>query len=258
MFRKTGSKLEQKLRSFDMKIKYLIVSVMIMLLVISTPSSYAGGAKLGTAAAAELLIPMGARSVGMGGANLANVDLTEAIYWNPAGLAALQSAEATFTYQTYFADMSLSYFTLGYYFEGIESTFGLSLQTVDIGDIVETTIESPEGTGDLITPQYLTFNLSFSKRLTSRIRFGLNTKFISESIGNMSATGWAWDFGIQYISDINLDFGIVLKNIGSNMQFDGTGIEFDSECHDKKNESGYCQKRTAYQFANGSGLSVPD
>jgi hypothetical protein len=212
-----------------MKIKNLLVSVMIILLVISTQNSYAGGAKLGTSAAAELLIPMGARSIGLGGANIANVNMTDAIYWNPAGLSTLQSAEATFTYQTYFADMSVSYFTLGYYFQGIESTMGLSVQSIDIGEIIETTIENPEGTGDRITPQYLTFNLSFAKLLTSRIRFGFNTKLISEKIGNMNASAVAWDFGIQYISDLNIDFGITLKNIGTSMQFDGTGIEFDSQ-----------------------------
>jgi opacity protein-like surface antigen len=58
--------------------------------------------------------------------------------------------------------------------------------------------------------------------------FGINTKLISERIGNMSASAVAWDFGLQYRSDLNIDFGITLKNLGSTMQYDGTGIEFDS------------------------------
>jgi Type IX secretion system protein PorV len=211
-----------------MKIKYIIVSVMIILLFISTQNTFAGGRKLGTSAASELLIPMGARSVGMGGANIANVTMTDAIYWNPAGLAALQSAEVGFSYMTYFADMKVSYFTLGYYLEGISSTMGVTMQAMDIGEIIETTIEDPEGTGKIITPQYLTFNISFARLLTDHIRFGLNTKVISERIGNMSASAVAWDFGIQYISELNIDFGITLKNLGTSMQFDGTGIEFDS------------------------------
>ena len=210
-----------------MKIKYLLVSVMIILLVISTQDTFAGGRKLGSAAASELLIPMGARSVGMGGANIANVSQTEAIYWNPAGLANLQSSEASFSYMTYFADMNVSYFTLGYYMEGI-GTLGLSLQSLDIGDLIVTTVDNPEGTGEILSPDYITVNATFSRRLTDRILFGVNTKLISERIGNMSASAVAWDFGIQYISDLNIDFGIVLKNIGTSMQFDGTGIEFDS------------------------------
>ncbi|MCP4411929.1 MAG: UPF0164 family protein [Gammaproteobacteria bacterium] len=210
-----------------MKIKYILVSVMIILLIVSAQDTFAGERKLGSSAASELLIPMGARSIGMGGANIANVSNSEAIYWNPAGLAKLEGAEASFTYMTYFADMNVSYATLGYTLEDL-GTFGLSLQALDIGSIEVTTFENPEGTGDVITPDYITFSATFAKLLTDRIMFGVNTKLISERIGNMSASAVAWDFGLQYRSDINIDFGITLKNIGSSMQFDGTGIEFDS------------------------------
>ena len=56
-----------------MKIKYILVSVMIILLIVSAQDTFAGERKLGSSAASELLIPMGARSIGMGGANIANV-----------------------------------------------------------------------------------------------------------------------------------------------------------------------------------------
>jgi hypothetical protein len=210
-----------------MKIKYLLVGVLMILLLVSTQDTFAGERKIGSSAAAELLIPMGARSIGMGGANIANVSRTEAIYWNPAGLASLEGAEASFTYMTYFADMNVSYATVGYNLEDV-GTVGLSLQALDIGGIEVTTINSPEGTGEIITPDFITINATFAKALTSRIMFGINTKLVSERIGNMTASAVAWDFGLQYRSDLNLDFGITLKNLGSTMQFDGTGIEFDS------------------------------
>ena len=107
-------------------------------------------------------------------------------------------------------------------------TFGLSLQSMDIGGIEVTTIESPDGTGEVLNPDYITLNLTFSRAMTDRILFGINTKMVSERIGNMSASAVAWDFGLQYRSELNIDFGVTLKNIGSSMQFDGTGIEFDS------------------------------
>ena len=210
-----------------MKIKYFLLGVMIILLIVSTQDTFAGERKIGSSAASELLIPMGARSIGMGGANIANVSRTEAIYWNPAGLASLEGAEATFTYMTYFADMNVSYAAVGYNIEDI-GTFGLSLQALDIGGIEVTTIDRPEGTGEILNPDFITLNATFAKMLTSRIMFGVNTKLISERIGNMSASAVAWDFGLQYRSDINIDFGVTLKNLGSSMQFDGTGIEFDS------------------------------
>ena len=43
------------------------------------------------------------------------------------------------------------------------------------------------------------------------------------------ATAVAFDLGLQYRSNMNIDFGIVLRNIGSSLQYDGTGAEFDSD-----------------------------
>ncbi len=210
-----------------MKIKYFLVGVVIILLVISAQDTFAGDRKLGSSAASELLIPMGARSIGMGGANIANVSRTEAIYWNPAGLANMDGAEGSFTYMTYFADMNVSYATLGYNIEDLGAV-GLSIQSLDIGGIDVTTIDNPEGTGEVLKPDYITINATFAKRLTDHILFGVNTKLISEKIGNMSGSAVAWDFGLQYRSDLNIDFGVTFKNIGSSMQFNGTGIEFDT------------------------------
>jgi hypothetical protein len=205
------------------------ISIFVILLIVcSSFQVLAGGRKLGTAGAPELLIPMGAKSVGMAGANIANITNTEAIYYNPAGLSLLENSEATFTYMTYFADMNVSYLTAGIAL-GELGKLGISLQSLDIGEIEVTTIDVPEGTGEEITPTYLTLGLTYAKSLTNRISFGMNTKLISEKIGNMSASAVAWDFGIQYRSDANVDFGIALKNIGSKIKFDGTGIEYDSE-----------------------------
>jgi len=208
--------------------KYLVFITLLLVLMFSIQPIFAGGRKLGTAGAPELLIPMGARSVGMAGSNIANVINTEAIYWNPAGLSRLENAEATFTYMTYFADMSISYLTAGFSAGGL-GKFGISLQAMNVGEIEVTTLEVPEGTGEIIKPNYLTAGISYAKLLTDRISFGLNTKLITEKIGNMSATAVGWDLGLQYRSDVNIDFGIVLRNLGSKIKFDGTGIEYDSD-----------------------------
>lgn len=211
-----------------MKIKYFLVGILIMLFIISAQNVFAGGRKIGTAGAVELLIPMGARSVGMAGANIVNVEKTEAIYWNPAGLGRLEGSEVAFSYMTYFADMKISYLSAGFN-AGKLGVFGFSLQSMDIGKFPVTTIESPEGTGEELEPDFIIVNVSYAKLLTDRISFGVNTKLISEKIGNMSASAVAWDLGLQYHSDANIDFGVVMRNIGSGMKFSGTAIEFNSD-----------------------------
>ncbi|MEE4311058.1 MAG: PorV/PorQ family protein [candidate division KSB1 bacterium] len=211
-----------------MKVKYIVPFLLFMLFIASSSEVHASGRRLGTAGAVELLIPMGARSVGMGGANIANVSGTEALYWNPAGLAVLPATEAAFSYMDYFADMSVSYVAIGSRIGNLGS-LGFSLQAMNIGDIPVTTIQNPEGTGEMLSPNFLTLNVGFSRAFTDRINFGVNAKLISEIIGNMSARAVAFDFGLQYVSPFGVDFGVVMKNIGTSLRFNGTGVEFNSD-----------------------------
>ncbi len=210
-----------------MKIKYAVVIVLLLTLFLNTQSGLGSGRRQGTAGAVELLIPMGARCVGMGGANIANVRGSESIYWNPAGLAMLSGTEATFNYMSYFADMNISYLSAGSNI-GALGSIGVSLQVMDIGNISITTIENPEGTGEVLSPNFITLNTTYSRAFTDCINFGVNVKFISERIGNMSARAFALDLGLQYVSPFGIDFGVVMRNIGTSLKYGGTGIEFDS------------------------------
>lgn len=209
-----------------MKIKYFLSVLLILLL--GVHSAFASGRKLGTAGAPELQIPMGARNVGLGGANIANVRGSESIYWNPAGLALLKGMEASVSYMSYFADMSVSYMAVG---AGVGNlgTLGFSVQSLEIGEIPVTTIESPEGTGEILNPDYITATVSFSRAFSDRINFGTNAKLISEAVGDMQATAIAFDFGLQYVTPWGVSFGVVMRNFGSKIKFDGNSIEFDSD-----------------------------
>jgi len=211
----------------NMKNKYFVIGL-IMLLIVCSHSVFASAPKLGTAGATELLIPMGAKNAAMSGANVANVSGTDAIYWNPAGLANITTGEATFSQMSYFADMKVSYLAAGAN-AGKLGTFGVSAQILDIGDIPVTTRNMPEGTGEVLQPDYLTLSATYAKRFTDRILFGANTKIISEKIGTMSASAVGFDLGLQYLSQAGLAFGVTMKNIGSKIKFDGTSIEFDSD-----------------------------
>lgn len=211
-----------------MKIKNLIVLLLTLTLMMSALDAFASGSKIGTAGAVELTIPMGARNVALSGADIAGVGGNEAMYWNPAGVATVQNTEASFSYLKYFADMTISYFTVSSNV-GQLGVFGLNLQALNIGDINVTTIEVPEGTGEVLKPNYLTLGGTFARSFTDRINFGMNAKFISERIGDMTASAFAFDFGLQYRSPFGVDFGVVMKNYGSTLEFSGSSVEFDTE-----------------------------
>lgn len=210
-----------------MKIKQIIL-ILFLISLLGVGSGFASAPKLGTAGAVELLIPMGAQNVGMGGANIANIGGYEAIYWNPAGLSRTKNVEVGFNYMSYFADMNVSYLAMGAQV-GALGALGFSMQSLSIGDIPVTTMTNPEGTGETLRPTFLTLNATYSRRFTDRIHFGLNAKLVTERIGDMQASAMAMDFGLQYSSPFGIDVGVVMRNYGSKLRFEGTSIEFDSD-----------------------------
>jgi len=194
---------------------------------IVTGAAMAQETRVGTNAASELLIPVGARYIGMGGASIAAVRGIEAIYWNPAGLArSSHSANALFSQMRHISDINVSYVAVSASFRSL-GTLGLSLKSLDIGDIRVTTEDSPDGTGAVISPQFVTVGLTYSRALSDRVNVGATLNVISESIDRVGATGIAVDAGVQYtnVGQINgLSLGVAVKSLGPAMQYGGTGL----------------------------------
>jgi predicted porin len=191
-------------------------------------SVFAGDAsRKGTTGADELLIPVGARSIATGGAFLANITGLEALYYNPAGLSQGQGTEAMFSFTTYLADINVSYFALGSNI-GDFGSLALSVKTLSFGNIPVTTVDNPDGTGANYSPGYITAGVTYAKIITDRVCVGVNAKVISETIADVSATGFAVDFGVQYRFPSNLSIGCAVKNIGTNMSFSGNSLQYST------------------------------
>src|SRR5258706_4415899 len=76
--------------------------------------------KAGASAAPELLIPVGARSIALGGSSLATVSGIEALYWNPAGLdRSAHGANAMFSHMSYMANIGVEYVAVSNSFAGL-------------------------------------------------------------------------------------------------------------------------------------------
>jgi hypothetical protein len=211
-----------------MYLKYLKFLLVILILIAVINTGYGGPrSKLGTSAAPELLIPVGSIGTSLSGSNLSSITGVDAIYWNVAGLSQLnsQNAELLVSHSVYFADMNLQYIGVGARLGNL-GNIGVSIKSLNIGDIEETTESMPEGTGVIYKPTYIVAGLSFAKQMTDRIRFGSTVKIINENVANVSSTGFAFDFGIQYSGGLSgLAFGIAIKNLGPSMRFDGPGLD---------------------------------
>lgn len=210
-----------------MKYKYININFLFLMLIFVSSAICGPKDRFGTGAADELLIPVGSIGTSLGGSNIASITGIEAMYWNPAGLSKLDSktGEAIFSYMNYIADINVQYFG-GIVKVGSLGNLGLSIKTMDFGEAeLVTTAANPEGTGETFTPTYIIANLSFARAMTDKIYFGTNVKFINEKIADVTASGFAFDFGLQYVTRSGLNFGIALKNLGPAMQFNGPGLD---------------------------------
>jgi opacity protein-like surface antigen len=208
--------------------KLSVIAVALLVVAVAPFTAYSGGEnRAGTNAASELLIPVGARDIAMGGSSIATSSGLDAIFWNPAGLArSNRSASAMFSRMNYIADIGIDYVALAAGFEGF-GTLGLSIKSVGIGDIAVTDENNPDGTGQIISPTIVNLGMTYSRLLTDRISVGATATLISERFDRVSATGFAFTAGVQYsgLANVNgLSVGVVVKNIGPQMKFDGDGL----------------------------------
>jgi len=204
--------------------RILAAALAAALLAAVSTAAFGSANKLGTAGAQELRIPVGARAAALGGAMISEVAGVEALFWNPAGAGNTEATELMFSHQPYIADMDVNYFAVnapvGF------GTIGASVKVLSVGDMIVTTEDAPEGTGEVTSPTMSVIGLTFSRAMTDRVLFGVTGMYINESILRESANGVAFDFGFQYHPGWRgVKIGLAMKNFGPSMTFDGPDFE---------------------------------
>ena len=206
--------------------KTLLATMLAIVCLIPDGARAGGNDRTGTSAAPELTIPIGARYLGFAGAGIAMATGPEAIFWNPAGVdLALRDVNAVFAYRKYIADINVNAAAASVRF-GF-GTLALSLRSFNIGDIPVTTETAPDGTGEILNPNFFVIGATYSKSLSDRTSIGVSVNLINEAFGSVSASGTSFDFGIQYTNLVGVDglgIGLSIKNIGTSMKYGGSGL----------------------------------
>jgi len=191
---------------------------------------FAGNAdRAGQAGASELLINPWSRSSGEAGANTASVRGLEATYMNVAGIAFTPKTELIFSYTNWFVGTGISINSFGFTQRvGETGAIGLSVMSMNFGNIPITTVDQPEGGIGTFSPSFVNLGLSYAKGFSDNIYGGMTVRVISEAISNVSARGVSLDAGIQYVTGErkNIHFGVSLKNVGPRMRYSGDGLSF--------------------------------
>lgn len=193
-------------------------------------SLYAGNEqRAGQAGASELLINPWARSTGWGEANTACVRGLEAQFLNVAGMAFTRKTELMFTRTELMQGSDVSVNAFGFSQKvGETGVLGVSVIAIDFSEIDVTTVFQPDGTGSTYHPQYTNIAVSYAKEFSNSIYGGMTVKIISESIADLTASGVAFDAGVQYVTGKTeqIKFGITMKNVGPTMKYNGDGMSF--------------------------------
>jgi len=191
----------------------------------------------GTAGAAQLLIPVGTETVALSGTNVGTVSGVDALFTNVAGLARHNSGiQGTFSTTSYIADIDVMYAGMVVAM-GETGTLGLTIKSLDFGDIPKTTSFAPEGDGQTFSPSFYTATAGFAKAFSDRVNVGASVKMINETIEETTATGVGIDLGVQYrFPNQPLTFGVAMKNVGTRMNYNG--INLDQDLVPDESESG--------------------
>ncbi|MEW6196606.1 MAG: PorV/PorQ family protein [Bacteroidota bacterium] len=208
--------------------KIKIISLLLVITVVASTVIYAGGGnRNGTAGAAQLLVPVGARGIAMGGSTLTGAKGVEGLYWNPANLARSDyNTTVMFSQMNYIADIGVSYAAIGTNIEGF-GALGFSLKAFSMDEIAITTVEKPDGNGQYFTPQFVTLGLTYSRLLSDRIAVGVTMNYVTEKLDLVSASGIAFNIGVSYKNLGNVDglsFAVAIKNLGPQMKYDGSAL----------------------------------
>lgn len=208
--------------------RYKYIYLLPLCLVLLAGSAFAGNPdRQGEAGANQLLINPWARSAGLHTMNTSMISGSEAMFLNVAGLARINKTQLQLGHTRYLVGSDVNINALGFAQRvGKGGAFGVSLMSLDMGDLDLTTTDTPEGSGATFSPSFFNMGLSYSQVFVNHVSVGITVKFVNESISNAGASAIALDAGVQYVTGANdnFKFGISLRNIGSKMRFTGEGL----------------------------------
>lgn len=243
-----------------------LATILGVILILPVAALAGGSERTGTAGALELVIPTDARGAAMGGSVIAATEGTDAWFWNPAGAASLENTEIAAAHREYIAGIALDNVAIAHN-AGSIGVIGLSVKALTMGDEQVYTTQQPEGTGEYYSSSFVVMGVSYARAITDRVDFGVNGNYIAEKIFRESAYGVAFDMGFLYRPTLRgLSFGVVLKNYGPKMKFDGpdfeqpidVGNDTESGGHVGRTESASFELPSYFQFGAAWDALVQD
>ena len=179
-------------------------------------ASFCAGGE-GTTAVNFLRIGTGAKASGMGEAQVAVTDSVDSVYWNPAGLALVNSIEISLMHLIYWEGISSEYAACAFPIPKF-GVIGVGFNYLSSG-LINKTIETPgdfDITGDF---SYAAFagTLSYGNKFMFNrmpLYLGASVKMVGDRIEEDSAIGAVIDAGAILELNKSSYLGLLVNNIG--------------------------------------------
>ncbi len=175
---------------------------------------YSKGA--GSTAAQFLMVYPTARASGMGGAYVGDIESSDSVYWNPAGLGYLARTEISVSHIIYLEGLNYNFISYAEPMRkaGTFSIGGIALYSGSIPQTKEDSLGRYVETEQKFNTVEAAILVGWGKQFSKRFAAGLCAKFINQQIAQMNTSGFAGDFGIKYIPSDIIKTGFVIQNIG--------------------------------------------
>ena len=187
--------------------------------------------KVGTTSFQFLKVYPSARASAMSGAFSSIAFNSEAVFWNPAGIAKVSGLDVSVNYISWFMDIKHYAFSAAYNM-GEWGTIGFQGIMSDIGKIEETRVDqigvgglvngmfNPGLTGKVFEPSSMVLGLSYAQQLTDRFSFGLTVKYVREDLIYQKADAIVFDGGFLFDTQYkSIVIGASIRHFGSEVKF---------------------------------------
>jgi hypothetical protein len=181
-----------------------------------------GGQRAGTAALTFLKLGVGARAAGMGETFVAIANDASALFWNPAGMMEFSDDQVLVSRVQWPVDIRHDFVGYVRHF-GDANAIGISVISLHMDDMEETTEYRPRGTGNFFTFGDIAVGLSYARRLTDRFSAGATVRYVEETLAEVKTRGVLVDIGTLYWTGYRTArFGMAVTNFGPNLRPGGT------------------------------------
>ena len=177
----------------------------------------AARAATGETGFAFLKLGVGARAMGMGSAYVAIANDPSAVYWNPAGLAAVTKTQVTAMHNEWIQDFRQEFVAVG-------AKAGPGSLGIGFSGFYADELERRDDTGVLLG--HFGFNDiaitgAYGMRVAKGLDAGLALRYVREMIDAVDATALTGDLGARYgLADTGVSFGAAIQNVGGDAKFE--------------------------------------